>query len=61
MKSIFAFMHLSFVFVWIAALIGWFMNIYKLVGMFGGEITTWFIARCVGIFFAPLGAVIGYL
>jgi hypothetical protein len=51
----------AFTIVLIAAIIGWFMNIYKLVGMFGGEITTWFIARCVGIFFAPLGAVIGYL
>lgn len=51
----------AFILVWIAALVGWLMNIYKLVGMFGEEITTWFIARCVGIFFAPLGAVIGYL
>lgn len=61
MKSIFAFMHVSFVFVWMAALIGWFMNIYKFIGMFGEEITTRFIVRCVGIFFAPLGAVLGYL
>ena len=51
----------AFLIVWLAVVIGCIMNIYKLVGMFGGEITTWFIARCVGIFFVPLGAVIGYL
>lgn len=51
----------AFLIVWLAAIVGWIMNIYKFVSMFGEEVTTWFIARAIGIFFAPLGAVIGYL
>lgn len=51
----------SAILVWAAAVIGWIMNIYKFVSMFGEEVSTWFIARAIGIFFAPFGAVIGYL
>jgi len=39
---------------------GWVANIVKLVGMLGGEVNTWFIARAVGIFAAPLGAILGF-
>lgn len=45
----------------IAAVIGWVMNIIALVHMFNGDITPLFIGRIVGIFFAPLGAILGYL
>jgi len=48
---------------WILALlfcVGWLINIYKLVGLIGGDITTWFIARLVGIFVLPLGGILGY-
>jgi hypothetical protein len=40
---------------------GWFANIVKLIGMFGGDITALFIARLVGVFAAPLGAVLGFI
>lgn len=44
-----------------AAIFGWIANIVKVVGMVGGEITTMFVARCVGIFFAPLGSILGFM
>lgn len=39
---------------------GWIANIVKLVGMLDGELTTMFIARIVGIFVAPFGAILGF-
>jgi len=39
---------------------GWVANIVKLIGMIGGEITTMFVARAVGVFAAPFGAVLGF-
>jgi hypothetical protein len=44
----------------IAGLIGWFINIAKLVG---GDmvITGEFILRIIGIFAFPLGGIMGYL
>lgn len=39
---------------------GWVANIVKLIGAIGGEISAMFIARCVGVFAAPLGAVLGF-
>ncbi len=51
--------------VWISLLIlaigGWVANIVKLIGMDFGAITGLLIVRAVGIFIAPLGAVMGYL
>lgn len=41
--------------------VGWVMNIVKLVGMLGGDITAMFIARIVGVAIAPLGAVLGFM
>lgn len=52
---------LLFIVLWLAVIGGWIANIVKLVGMVGGEVTTMFILRAVGIFAAPLGAVLGYL
>ena len=40
---------------------GWIANIVKMIGAVSDPITAFFIARAVGIFFAPLGAVLGYL
>lgn len=40
---------------------GWIANIVKLVGMNFDHITGMLIVRAVGIFLAPLGAVMGYL
>ena len=40
---------------------GYIANIVKLIGLIGNDaITTMFIARCVGIFAFPLGAVLGF-
>jgi hypothetical protein len=39
---------------------GWIANVVKLIGMLGGEITAMFVARCVGVFAAPLGAILGF-
>lgn len=44
-----------------AGLGGWIANIVKLISMIDGEITAMFVARAVGIFAAPLGAILGYL
>jgi hypothetical protein len=51
--------------VWIlivlAAIVGWVMNVVKLIGMIGdGGITTMFVARIVGVPVGPLGAILGY-
>ena len=45
----------------IGSVYGYVMNIVKLVGLLDGPITGWFVARCVGVFAAPLGVVLGYL
>jgi hypothetical protein len=44
----------------IAGFYGWVANIIAFVNMLDGGVTAMFIARIVGIFFAPLGAVLGY-
>jgi hypothetical protein len=40
---------------------GWIWNIVKIVTTFGDVLTGMFIARCIGVFVAPLGAVLGFL
>jgi len=44
----------------VAAIGGWVANVVKLIGMIDGELTAMFIARIVGVFAAPLGAILGY-
>lgn len=44
----------------VAGLGGWIANIVKFVGMLDGAVTAMFIVRIVGIFFAPLGSVLGF-
>lgn len=46
--------------VYIAALIGWVWNIVKIFHIVDDPITGVFILRVVGIFVAPLGAILGY-
>lgn len=43
-----------------ASVYGWVHNIVILGGMMNGQVTAEFIIRCVGIFFAPLGIILGY-
>lgn len=40
---------------------GWIANIVKLAGMSFDPITGMLVVRIVGIFLAPIGAVMGYL
>lgn len=46
--------------VMLAAAIGWCLNIYKLATM-GLDPIGLFVLRIVGLFLAPLGAVIGWV
>jgi hypothetical protein len=49
-----------FALVVMASLYGYVSNIEKMIGALGGEITALFIARCAGIFFMPLGSILGF-
>ena len=40
---------------------GWIANIVKILAIMNDDITGMFILRIVGIFVAPVGAVLGYL
>lgn len=40
---------------------GWVSNIVQIVNHLSDPITGMFILRCVGIFVAPLGAVLGFI
>ena len=43
-----------------AGIAGWVMNIFDIVAAVSDPITAMFILSCVGIFVAPLGAILGY-
>jgi hypothetical protein len=45
----------------IAAIVGWVLNIVQLFGMADGGITGTFVLKAIGIFVAPLGAVLGWI
>lgn len=47
--------------LWLAAIGGWIANIVKIFGSAGEPLTAWLVLRVVGIFAAPIGAVLGYL
>ena len=53
---------LAFITVFLAAVIGWVMNIISLVSFEGTLATAGILEvfRVIGIFMAPLGAVLGY-
>lgn len=44
----------------LVSIYGYVANIVKLVMIAGGEITTMFVLRIVGIFAAPLGVILGF-
>lgn len=52
--------NLTVVALWLAGIVGWLLNLGKLVASIGDPLGTLFVARCVGVLFAPLGAVLGY-
>ena len=45
----------------VAGFAGWVMNIVKLFGESFDPLTGWAIGRVIGVFVAPLGAVLGWL
>lgn len=51
---------LAFLLVILAGVAGWIMNIFAIAGSFTEPLTGLFVLRIVGIFVAPLGAVLGY-
>ena len=40
---------------------GWVVNIIKIVGSDFSQITGMLVMRCIGVFIAPLGAVLGFM
>lgn len=54
----------AFIMVWLAAAAGWIMNIGKLFTVFVSndtlQVTGILVGRIIGVFFAPLGCVLGY-
>ena len=56
-----AFAVVVLVILWLAAIGGWIANIVKIFGTAADPLTAWFVIRCVGVFVAPVGAVLGYL
>ena len=40
---------------------GWVLNVVKLIGMIDGSLTAMFVARVVGVFAVPLGAILGFI
>jgi hypothetical protein len=47
--------------IWVFGLLGWVLNIITVAGSDFGVITGLLVLRIVGIFIAPLGAVLGYI
>ena len=58
MRNITLWAAIIYIVILIAGIIGWVMNIVSMIHM--ETITGMGIARLVGIFIAPLGAVLGY-
>jgi hypothetical protein len=53
--------------IWVVGVVGWILNIVKIIKALRstGEkpvpVTPMFIARCIGVLAAPLGAVLGFM
>jgi hypothetical protein len=45
--------------LWLAGLVGWCMNLYKLVDICC-EPTGWLLLRAIGLIVLPLGAIVGF-
>jgi len=50
---------LFFIGVILAGIVGWIMNIVKLVAQFDADLTAEIVLRIVGIPVAPIGAIMG--
>jgi len=53
--------------IWVVAVVGWILNIVKIVKSLKVKdetpkpVTPFFIARCIGVVAAPLGVILGYM
>lgn len=52
---------MMFFMVFVFGTIGWVMNIYHLYHAVHAEVWTTVVIRAIGVFMAPLGAVLGYI
>lgn len=54
---------LTFIVIWVLGVVGWISNIVRLVHDFPviNHSTTIVVLRIIGIIFAPLGSVMGYI
>ncbi|CAM4080043.1 hypothetical protein BOTU111921_10540 [Bordetella tumbae] len=62
-RSIFEIIYVLMFAIGIAGLVGWFLNIAKIfkIGFAVADWTTFEVARIIGVFLAPLGAVLGWI
>jgi hypothetical protein len=53
--------------IWIVVFIGWVLNVIAVISaavdpsFLVSDMTVMFVLRVIGIFFAPLGAILGYV
>ena len=47
--------------IWLVGVIGWVLNGVQIVHTLDMPITGLFILKCIGIFVAPLGSVLGWV
>lgn len=47
--------------LWTTLIVGWFMNIVQIVNADFSTITGLLVVKLVGIFIAPLGAILGFI
>ncbi|OIQ85389.1 hypothetical protein GALL_327830 [mine drainage metagenome] len=58
---------LMMIVIWVVAVVGWILNVVKIVKTLNVKeetpkpVTPLFIARCIGVIAAPLGAILGYM
>lgn len=45
----------------IAGAIGWVLNLVAIAHTVSDPLTGMFVLRCIGVIFAPIGAVLGYV
>lgn len=51
--------NLGIVGFWLAGVVGWVANIWQIMQLINDPITALLIIKCVGVFFAPIGAILG--
>lgn len=56
-----AYLGLGLIAIYAIFAVGWILNIIKLITSVSDPITAMFILRCVGVLFAPLGGLLGWL